>query len=373
MKILQVGKLYAPWIGGVEKATQQLAEGLAQDFEMTVLCCQPKGKAAEETWNGVRVVRAASYGMWWGMPISFDFFAKFRALARESDLIHIHLPFPLAVFAWFFNQGALSEKPIVTTYHSDIIRQKFVSPLLNPFLVKFFRDTRTIVASSPALSEHSQMLRQFREKVIVVPFGVDLGAYELTLEMQKQVNAVKSRFRMPIILYAGRLNYYKGVRYLLEAMQHMDAMLLIAGDGEEAARLRAYAKSLNLLTRVSFLGRVDDEELKVLLHACDIFVLPSTHPSEAFGLVQLEAMACGKPVINTSLPTGVPWVSVHNETGLTVPPKNATALADALNALLRNPELRMKLGAQARTRAADRFTLQKMLESHKRIYQEAAS
>lgn len=143
-----------------------------------------------------------------------------------------------------------------------------------------------------------------------------------------------------IVLFVGRLSYYNGVEYLIEAMQSVNAKLLIDGDGKSREKLENMTVSLGLEERVKFLGKVSNELLKYCYQICDVFVLPSVEPTEAFGLVQLEAMAYGKPVINTLLPTGVPFVSIDGKTGLTVEPRNSKALADAINKLLSDDELR---------------------------------
>ena len=173
-----------------------------------------------------------------------------------------------------------------------------------------------------------------------------------------------------IVLFVGRLSYYNGVEYLIEAMQSVNAKLLIDGDGKSREKLENMTVSLGLEERVKFLGKVSNELLKYCYQICDVFVLPSVEPTEAFGLVQLEAMAYGKPVINTLLPTGVPFVSIDGKTGLTVVPKNSKALADAINKLLSDDELRKKFGIQARNRVVENFTVDKMNEKILKVYQE---
>lgn len=173
-----------------------------------------------------------------------------------------------------------------------------------------------------------------------------------------------------IVLFVGRLSYYNGVEYLIEAMQSVNAKLLIDGDGKSREKLENMTVSLGLEERVKFLGKVSNELLKYCYQICDVFVLPSVEPTEAFGLVQLEAMAYGKPVINTLLPTGVPFVSIDGKTGLTVEPRNSKALADAINKLLSDDELRKKFGIQARNRVVENFTVDKMNEKILKVYQE---
>ena len=142
-------------------------------------------------------------------------------------------------------------------------------------------------------------------------------------------------------------------------MAGVDAVLLIIGEGPLLARLQETARAAGVADRVQFLGRVD--RIVEYYRACDMFVLPSTERAEAFGLVQLEAMACGKPVVNTWVPSGVPVVSLNGVTGLTVAPKDASALADAMRLLLEDSELRLRYGMAARRRVEKEFTVDGMI------------
>ena len=151
-------------------------------------------------------------------------------------------------------------------------------------------------------------------------------------------------------------------------MKNVDANLLIIGSGPLEKKLSAKIEKLKTNAKITILDHVSTEELANFYHSCDIFVLPSIAKTEAFGIVQLEAMAAGKPVINTDLPTGVPWVSIDGETGLTVPPKNPNALAKAINKLLKNPSLMAKYGRNARMRVQKYFTQSKMIKSINNIY-----
>ena len=143
------------------------------------------------------------------------------------------------------------------------------------------------------------------------------------------------------MLFVGRLVYYKGLEYLIEAMRWVpDAVLVVVGTGPLRGRLQRLSEQwLGCPGKVVFLGAVAEHDLCAWYHACDVFVLPSVELSEAFGLVQLEAMACAKPVVTTDLPTGVTYVNQHGHTGLVVPRRNSRALAEAINILLDNRQL----------------------------------
>ena len=173
-----------------------------------------------------------------------------------------------------------------------------------------------------------------------------------------------------MILFVGLLRYYKGVSYLIEAMQSVAGHLLVAGRGPMGQEWESLAQRLGLGDRVSFLGHVRDEELVDLYHACDVFVLPAIHRSESWGAVQIEAMACGKPVICTELGTGTSFVNLHGQTGLVVPPADSGALASALNLLIGDNQLRKTMGRQARERAQGEFSLPSMVQRTLQLYRK---
>jgi rhamnosyl/mannosyltransferase len=360
IKVLQVSKLYAPFVGGIEKVVQDIAEGLKEKVEMEVLVCQPRGQGGKEVVNGVPVTKASSLGIYWGMPVSFTFPFLLAQKSRRVDILHFHLPFPLAVVS-FLLFGSKRPK-VVVTYHSDIVRQKKLMWLYKPFLHRFLKRADRILVTSPNLLESSKHLDPYKDKCVVIPLWIDLKEFGQLIEKEFELGISPDEKK---ILFVGRLSYYKGLDYLIEAMQEVDAKLLIAGEGELRGKLEQKVKSLGVDRKVIFLGKVSDEQLKYCYQICDLFVLPSVEPSEAFGLVQLEAMAYGKPVVNTALPTGVPFVSRHGETGLTVPPRDPKALAEAINKILNDKELAKKFSENARKRAQE-FSREKML---KRIYE----
>ena len=173
------------------------------------------------------------------------------------------------------------------------------------------------------------------------------------------------------VLFLGCLRAYKGIPFLLEAMARLaNARLVIAGDGAQRDALKEMARELGLGERVHFAGRVSEAEAVALLRAAAVFVLPAHQRSEAFGLCQIEAMACGLPVISTDLPTGVPEVNKHGESGLIVPPADPAALAGAIEALLKDPARRRELGEGGRHRAQTLYRAERMAEDVARVYRE---
>jgi len=364
IKVLQVNKLYAPFIGGVERTVQDIAEGLKDQVDMKVLVCQPKGNTTVEVINGVEVTKAGSLGIYWSMPVSLTFPFLLAKMSRDVDIIHFHFPFPLGDFSYLL-LGARGKK-IVVTYHCDIVRQKKALILYKPFLFKFLSIADRILVTSPNILQSSKYLTPFKNKCVVVPLSIPVEEYT-RVDQTFDVGISQGE---KIVLFVGRLSYYKGVEYLIEAMQWIDAKLLIIGDGELRNVLEEKTFSLGLNKKVNFLGKVPDQLLRYCYQICDVFVLPSIESSEAFGIVQMEAMAYGKPVVNTNLPTGVPFVSVHGETGLTVPPRDSIALANAVNKILEDEKLANSFSQNAIKRVNEKFSRKRMLEQIYSIYNE---
>jgi len=350
MKILEVNKLYFPWSGGIEQTVQDIAEGLNKiDWcNIEVLVCQPKGKRKTEEINGVTVHRASSLGMLLGMPISFSFFLLFRRLSKKVDILHIHHPFPLSAVAYLLSRPRAR---LIVHYHSDIVRQKISNFFLRPFLKRFLNHADLIIVTNPIIIESSKILKKHRNKCLVVPSGIDLEKFKLTPEIQKKSEEIRKKFSSPLVLFVGRLIYYKGVEFLIEAFKDIPAQLVIVGSGPLDKKLKILVKNLGLSEKIHFVGKLLSKELISYYYASDIFVLPSVAATEALGLVQIEAMACGKPVISTNLSTGVPWVNQHEKTGLVVPPKDIIALSKAINILLGNKELRKNYGKNGKDRS----------------------
>lgn len=367
--ILQVSKLYTPWIGGIEKVVQDIAEGICDEFESEVLVCQPRGRGLQETVNGVRVTRATSVGMVLSQPLSPGFPLLMRRLSRHADIVHIHLPFPLATIGWRRNKGCR----LVVTYHSDIIRQEWLSPVYGRWLRRVLEDAALILVSSPNMVRSSRWLRPYEAKCRVVPFFVDLRNFPLGSNVEVDPRELGFEREIPIVLFVGRLVYYKGLEYLLRAMQQVNARLVIVGDGPLRRRMERLSRELGVDKKVQFVGRVANDLLHKYYRVCRCLVLPSVEPSEAFGLVQLEAMAYGKPVVNTNLPTGVPFVSIDGETGFTVEPRDVQGLAAAISRLCDDDVLWRRMSQEARRRVETVFNKDVVLTQIKSIYWDVLS
>jgi len=368
LKVLQVYKdYYPPIIGGVEGHINMLANSLKQrGIEVQVLVSNTEFKLERENINGIEVIKAPQLGRFASAPLNLTFPFYLRRLAREAHIVHFHFPNPTGEISSIL---ARLNNRVVVTYHSDIVRQARLAKFYSPFMHKFLKDSHTIITTSPNYVESSKVLDQFQDKSRVIPFGIDLARFDLNSENSKEIATIRKTYGPSIILFIGRFRYYKGLHVLIEAMRKVKGNLLLIGGGPLERDFRSQVASANLEQRVFFIGEISDRELVNHLHACDVFVLPSVLRSEAFGIVLLEAMACRKPVVCTELGTGTSFVNQHKKTGLVVPSNDTTALTQALNHLLANPEIRENYGKAGRRRVMEHFSKETMISNIIRTYE----
>jgi glycosyltransferase involved in cell wall biosynthesis len=286
--------------------------------------------------------------------------------------VHLHFPNPLAHLASLLLPASIKR---VITWHSDIVRQKRLLALYLPLLRSVTLRADALIAATPAHYTSSTQIpaRLPEAKRHVIPYGRDFSDLVLTPLTAELCASIKAKAKSVsasghIIFALGRHVYYKGFDVLIEAMQQVDAQLIMGGDGPLKAELQQQAELLGISHKVTFTGSIPEADLAAYFNACDVFCLPSVAQSEAFGLVQLEAMACGKPVVCTQLNNGVNVVNQSGITGLTVPVRDTTALSAALNTLLKDDALRLKLGQQAKAYAVSGYSLSAMSNSHLALY-----
>lgn len=377
MRVTMVNKHYPPHLGGIEYHLRDLAEALAtRGHEVRAVVANEGPERVSETLGGVEVLRLPRIFAVSSAPVAPALARELAAVGRRTDLVHLHFPYPWGELSWLRarpRRADGSRVPAVVTYHSDIVRQRAMLAAYAPLLRRFLREVDLVVASSPDMVEHSPFLARVRGKCRVVPFGIRVEAFEPTPELERRAEELRARHERPIVLFVGRLIYYKGADVLVRAMAGVDADLVVVGKGPLEAELRTIAMARGVAGRVTFLPPVDDAELRAWYRAADVFCLPSVARSEAFGLVQLEAHASGTPVVSTRLTTGVPFVNADGVTGLTVPPGDVEALAGALRRLIEDRALRERLGAQARERARREFTIARMVDDTLAVYGEAVA
>ena len=371
MKILQVGKYYHPDHGGIETVIQNLSEGLVEHgHEVKVLCSSGpalnfKTQLNESSMNGVHIYRVPSYGVLLSQPLSMGLPFAFTKLAQDFDIIHVHTPNPLAEIS-----SALisNQKPLVVSYHSDIVRQKMVLPLYQPLLKRFLNQAKRIVVATQNHVRYSPHLSLFQEKCTVVPYGISGTPFRTSSEKNQKADQLRNLGKY--VLFVGRLVSYKGVEILIDALAQVDIHAVIVGEGPLKESLILRAKKLNILNRVHFVGSVpDSQELAAYYKASEFLILPSITKNEAFGMVQLEAMASGRPVIASRLNSGVSLVQEEGITGLYFNPSDPQDLARAMKELLSDPKKLTEMGIAAQKRFENHYTQKKMVEGYLKVYE----
>jgi rhamnosyl/mannosyltransferase len=309
------------------------------------------------------VIKAARALQLASTPLSLD---MLRLAGRlRGDVVHLHFPYPPGDLAALLLPG---HPPLVVTYHSDIVRQRALLRLYGPLLGLTLRRAARIIATSPNYVVSSPFLRRYAAKCDVIPLGIDADRFASA--DAEQVAALRARYDGGLLLFVGRLRYYKGLHILLDALRHVPAQLLIVGSGPEQERLIAQAAQLGIAQRVHFLGDIPDADLPALYHMADVFVLPAHLRAEALGLAQIEALASGLPCVSTELGTGTSYANRHGETGLVVPPGDPAALAQAINALLADLDMRRRFGAAGQRRVAALFTRERMVDANEAVYRD---
>ena len=363
LRVLHVGKFYPPHRGGIETHVHGLCTALKDYVDVEVIVSSDTAGYSMEIIDGVKVRRLPAPVRISTAPISPS---MIQHLARaDAEIIHVHLPHPWAVLACL---AARIRGRLVATYHSDTVRQAVLGMAFNPFLQTFLRRAAAIAATSQRYVETSPVLASMVDRCRIVPLGIDQTAIHNAAACD--IDTVRNRFGGNFILTVGRHVSYKGFEHLIAAMQWVRSSLVLTGGGPLRSDLEQLSKRLNVADRVHFAGEVPD--VAPYYRAAAVFVLPSVSRAEAFGIVQIEAMAAGIPVVNTHLDSGVPFVSPGGITGLTVPPADPRALADAINVLLADRELRQRMGAAGRERAALEFSLDTMVQRTLAVYDEVS-
>lgn len=354
MRILHLAKYYWPRSGGMERVVQELAEGAAAlGHEVAVVAVE--SRMAERVGARGRqkstVTRVFSFGALGSEEIAPGYLAAAR---RRADIIHLHHPHHLADVACLLRSR---RTPLVVTQHADAKGSAY-----RVLARAVLRRAAAIVVPSRSHLALSTELVGVENKTEIIPFGINADRWN---ELPRRGNEGPPR-----ALFIGRLVRYKGLDVLLRALERVpDLRLDIVGSGPEGPRLRTLTQALALTDRVKWFGEYPDEDLPRRMAEADFLVLPSVTVEEMFGLVVLEAMAAGRPVITTAVPTGVREVNVPGETGLEVPLQDPAALATALETLAHDPYLRERMGEAGRRRVQAHFTREIMAEKHLALYE----
>lgn len=355
-------------MGGVEKVMFDLTSGLAKSgIDCDMLCADLTGKKKTYDFNkdGAHLICTPTLTKRFATCVSPAMVTKLRKICRNYDIIHVHHPDPMAATALFLSGY---KGKVVLHWHSDILKQHYLLKLYLPLQNWLINRADVIVGTTPVYVEKSPHLVKAKNKLTSIPIGIN----PIVPDSQKVKN-LRLRYKGKKIVFSlGRLIEYKGYKYLIEAASMLpdDYIVLIGGEGKLHQELQNTIDEMQLQNKAILLGRVPDEDLPTYFGACDLFCLSSIYKTEAFAIVQVEAMSCGKPVVATNIPcSGVSWVNQDGVSGINVEPCNAKALSEAILHITETPELYKKLSQGAFERYQTCFTREKMLNSVEDLYQ----
>ncbi|MCD0420822.1 glycosyltransferase [Rubrivivax sp. JA1024] len=368
MKVLQVSKFYPPDHGGIEAVARDLSAGFVRHgLDVEVLCASKSREHVDEFDTlGVRITRAASWGIWLSTSMAPALVRELVARRCEHDIVHVHMPDPLAALAVWM---ARPRGKVVLHWHSDVVRQRVARHVYGPLERWLLARADAVIATSVPYAESSPRLRQVRPKVHVIP----LGAPAPHPPDPKRVARLRDRHPGRRIVFAlGRMTYYKGWEVLIEAASALpdDVLVVVGGGGKVGlAQYRGQVQAAGLEQRVLFTGPLSAEDVEAWFELAEVFCMPSTVRAEAFGVAALEAMARGVPVVAADIPgSGLGWVVRHERSGLKVPVRDPAALAAALRRLLDDAALRARLGAGGHERWAAHFSAETMADHTVALY-----
>jgi glycosyltransferase involved in cell wall biosynthesis len=357
MRVLHVYKAYYPEDNtGVPNVINTLSEALFEKEVVSAVLAPYDRQFTAPFQVGRHIVFPARRNITIASSsMSVDIFGKFSRLVVDYDVIHYHFPWPLAdLLHEFHGRG----KPSVITYHSDIVRQKKLLPLYAPLMHRFLRHADAIVATSPQYLQSSSVLKDYADKVRIIPIGIpDHDAAPAGVE------AWRTRVGSDFLLFVGAIRYYKGIEFLIQAARRTGLPIVIAGRDPDGV-----LDTAKLPGNVTYLGSISDSDKQALLTLSRAFVFPSHLRSEAFGIALLEAARAGRAMISCEIGTGTSFINQNNETGFTIPPADVDALADAMVRLHTDGELAARMGGAARRRYKEHFQAATMAEGYLDLY-----
>lgn len=361
MRILQLGKFY-PVQGGVEKVMFDLLDGMSkQGITCDMLCANAYvGQSLRiiQHNDNSQIISTSTLCKKFATMISPQMVVELRKICSNYDIIHVHHPDPMAAFALLLSGY---KGKVVLHWHSDILKQRFLLKFFMPLQNWLIKRSDMIVGTTPVYVAQSPHLSKVQKKCTYLPIGIEPITYD-----ENKVLSLKNKYKGKKIIFSlGRLVSYKGYKYLIDAAKYLpdNYVVLIGGSGPLKNALQEQIGHDDLRGNVILLGRISDEELPSYYGACDMYCLPSIMKTEAFAIVQVEAMSCGKPVVATKIPeSGVSWVNADGESGLNVPIKDSKALANAIERILEDRNLYHQLAKGAKERFNHLFLKEKMVD-----------
>ena len=368
MRVAHLAKYAFYKIGGVERHVVDLTVALAaKGVDVTVFSYDEVGDKRPSIINGVKVEPIPASLTIASQSLAPGLAHRFSVLDRglPFDIVHGHWPDPFAHFVC----SVVARRSIhVATWHMDIVRQRALGSIYRGIARVAFREPSAVITATQAHlnSRQLEFLAPNAAKR-VIPFGINEKRYGWSEAIELRAQRLRERLGpKPKVFALGRHVYYKGFSVLIRAMSRIEGTLLLGGHGPLTEDLRVLARDLGV--DVVFLGPIPDEELPEYFYASDVFCLPSCDQTEAFGLAQAEAMACGRPIVNTDLGNGVNELAPTGLCALTVPVGDEVALASALSELISNREMAKSLGEAGRVRIKSLYSVSAMVDSTLELY-----
>lgn len=370
MNILQTPVRFYPAIGGVETVVLGLSRALAQRGHNVHVLTSDQPSAQPTALDGIRITRLrtaaklANTNITPALPIW---------LAREKfDIVHTHLPTPWSA-DWSAWVGRVRGKAVVTSFYNDIVGRGAAGAFARAYNATAFKmllraSHRLITLTPDHISSPISPLRNALGKTSLLKAGIDTAQFFPMPEL-RQPNTVS------FLAVMDEFHRYKGLDVLLRAMAQLPAQkqarLRVGGQGALREEYERMAAGLGLAESVEFLGRLPDAGLAPFFNQSSLFVLPSTSGAqEGYGLVALEAMACGVPVITTT-EAGLAPIARQANAALVVPAGDPAALAEAIGRVLSDPALAAQLGANGLALIQNKFSWAAIAQDYEAVYAEA--
>lgn len=368
IKVLHVYKTYYPdTFGGVEQVISQLSNGnMFHNTSSTVFVLSNKANEIPViSFDNYKCFRVQTQFDISSTPFSFHALSRFKELAKQADIIHYHYPYP---FMDVLHLLANIKKPSIVSYHSDIVKQKFLLRLYRPIMKLFLKRMDYIVAASPNYVNTSQTLLEFKEKVRVIPYGIKDQSSFSSDTVNSNIKELVSRNVKGYFLFVGAFRYYKGLIDIIKATIDREYPIVLAGDGPLRTELENLIRQFNI-KNIYLTGMISDEEKFYLIKNSTAILFPSHLRSEAFGISLVEGQMFSKPLISCEIGTGTSYINIGNETGVVIPPSNPEKLRDAMDLIWRHPEIAEKYGRNGRVRYEELFVDKKMVDEYYSLYQ----
>lgn len=368
LKVLIVSTYFPPYVNGQSRFLKDLSDYLCKKVDLTIMTMNTKPKNEVVNQDGIEVIRLSSSPKIGPFHLNFGLSRWIKNI--DADVVNIFSPFPTFEMSYL---SADMDKPLVITKLSDRMPGSIFSLIYMPFFNRICEKANYILVSQRATRISSGPLLRFADKCLALPFGINVNEYKLTEQIEAKALEFRGKFRNPIILYIGNLSYDDGIVNLIRAMIDIMAVLVIVGTGETEDELKILSKNLGLSTRVIFTGELKHEEKKILLHSCDLVAVPEATEHQKLGMVQLEAMACGKPVISSSTIPENDRININGVTGLTVDPHSSYSIAGALKKILQSEDVSFEFGRNALAHVRENYNIDKAGETVFSLFQQLMS